>query len=197
MEIKNAHGGYLKKSSYEEFLSHDQYYRDAMAKNHGDEYASTYYKGKDDKRLAVLADFPYSVVVEGYYPEHDFCVRWCWQQFGPFQTEKCYEYCSEYPACPEVQATKTIRTGKNQDGSEWSEPEYSNPGDHAHQGDWTTIWLGKTGYDYGYNEFCFKLEAMRDAFAAVAETLGFGERYGNGEEGVSEKPEDGQSSSNV
>lgn len=30
------------------------------------------------------------------------------------------------------------------------------PGKHSHWGVWTTFWIVKTGYDYGYNDYCFK-----------------------------------------
>jgi len=79
-----------------------------------------------DARLAV---FPHAVVLQVAFPELDFANRWCWQQFGPADGE-CYEAQSEYPAC-------RLRT------------------EHRHAGTWRTIWLEKTDYDFGFNEWCF------------------------------------------
>jgi len=32
----------------------------------------------------------------------------------------------------------------------------TQPGDHCHQGTWRSNFVIKTGYDYGYQDYCFK-----------------------------------------
>ena len=36
------------------------------------------------------------------------------------------------------------------------------PGEHSHWGVWRAYFVTKTGYDYGYQDFCFK--NLEDAF---------------------------------
>jgi hypothetical protein len=37
----------------------------------------------NQRRSQLLIRFPYSVVATGFYPEHDYAGRWCWQNIGP------------------------------------------------------------------------------------------------------------------
>jgi hypothetical protein len=152
----------MKLSSYKEFLTHDKTWDEEKRKLTGDK-------------------FPYTAVVEGVYPEHDFSHRWCWQQFGPPEYKECHDHDSDYPGCPIVLATEYIATGtyKGSDGTmkDWQEKRYKQPEKHSHEGDWTTVWLGKTGYDYGFTEYYFLSEKARDAFILAAPDFGLGENY--------------------
>jgi hypothetical protein len=134
----------------------------------------------DKNRAEREEKLPFVQVVEGAWPEYDVATRWCWQRFGP-KDGPCGEYCSEYPACPQVLATKYLEEKPAYMSDEDWEDEwhdgYRNPGDHSHEGSWTTLHFSKTGYDYGVGEYRFANEADRDAFAIVVEGLGFGERY--------------------
>lgn len=179
-ENKNAYGGYMKVTSLEGYRKHEEESRQWVLKNRPVEEHPTHqrlWKEAEERRVKTLASFPYTVVCEGSYPEHDVAHRWCWLQFGPVQTEKCYDHHSEYPACPLALATKELASGSNKDGSKWAEWRYKDPGVHAHSGVWATFWHGKTGYDYGYSEYCFQNEADRDRFKDIVETLGLGELY--------------------
>ena len=133
-----------------------------------------------DKRDEALKKFPFTVIVEGCYPENDFAHRWCWQQFGPPQYEECNDHYSEYPGCSLVLAIDEYTIKKNYKDSNGVYHEYDfhtrDPGKHSHDGTWTTVWLGKTGYDYGFTEYYFKSEANRDAFIAAV-PFGLGEKY--------------------
>lgn len=135
---------------------------------------------REQERTELHKKFPYTVMVEGSYPEHDFAARWCWRNFGP-KDGKCYEYSSEYPGCPLVLKTEYIESGtwKDKDGvvHSWQEKAYRNPYDHEHQGNWSVYWFGKTGYDYGIAEYCFKNEQDRDGFLAAVPTFTYGEKY--------------------
>lgn len=134
-----------------------------------------------DKHDEALKKFPYTAIVEGCYPESDYSARWCWKQFGPMHTDECTESYSEYPGCPLVQATEYLHhyTYKNHDGNmkEDSEKCYKQPEKHGHEGNWTIVWLGKTGYDYGFTEYYFLSELDRNDFAEAVSSFGLGERY--------------------
>jgi hypothetical protein len=134
-----------------------------------------------DKRNEALNKFPFTAIVEGSYPTNDFAARWCWQQFGPMDCKECAESYSEYPGCPLVQATEYLHhyTYKDSDGTmkEDSEKCYKKPEVHGHEGNWTIVWLGKTGYDYGFSEYYFKDELSRDKFVQAVPDFDLGENY--------------------
>ncbi len=116
----------------------------------------------EEQRLLLRTVFPFAVVLEGAYPEHDFVERWCWRSFGPPNRLVCYDHTSEYPACPLVLATEKVETNSHldKDGKKWehSYKSYQEVEKHSHEGIWTTKWLSKSGYDYGYNEYYFERE---------------------------------------
>jgi hypothetical protein len=104
----------------------------------------------EDHEARLLA-FPYSIILQLAYPQLDFADRWCWQQFGPMHGE-CWQHTSEYPAC-------------------------SMTGRHTHEGKWTTYWLAKVDYDFGFNEWLFIEEADRDKFLAFVPAITWGEKF--------------------
>ena len=134
----------------------------------------------DRERTQLLERFPSSTVLEGHYPEHDYAVRWCWQNISPCHGT-CSEWHSEYPACPLVLTTENVEHGtlKDRNGKEtpWKRISYANPGEHEHEGVWCSIWLGKTDYDYGFREYCFANEIDREQFLSAFPTFTFGEKY--------------------
>jgi hypothetical protein len=134
-----------------------------------------------EERDELHKQFPHVVVTEGADPEIDFAYRWCWRTFGSPRVKECGNHGSEYPACPLVLATEYIRKGTYQgkDGvmKESQEKCYQAPERHGHDGRWATFWLGKTGYDYGFIEFCFSQPEDKEAFLAAAPSMGFGENY--------------------
>jgi hypothetical protein len=105
------------------------------------------------ERELRLAAFPYEVVLKLSYPEMDFANRWCWQQFGP-ASGVCEQLSSEYPAC-------LVK-----------EP-------HFHVGTWAVHWLGKTGYDCGFNEWRFTTKADQGTFLTFVPDITWGEKYEN------------------
>lgn len=134
----------------------------------------------DDKkaeRSHLHQEFPHVVCMEGVYPEMDMATNWCWKNIGD-EHGQCCEASSEYPGCPQVLATeKIVHHPGGKDFPPWKEKTYTKPPEHGHIGNWKTFWYCKTGYDYGFMDFCFKNEADAEKFKAVAETLGLGERY--------------------
>lgn len=137
-------------------------------------------KRRDEQRQDKKKDFPFTVIVEGSWPELDNAERWLWENIGP-RHGKCHDQYSEYPGCPLVRATEYVETGsyKDKEGKEhfWEDKRYKEVEEHEHEGSWVVLGLGKTGYDYGNAEFYFKNEADRDAFVTAVPAIGFGERY--------------------
>jgi len=177
---KNAYGGYMRIASLDDYLAHERHTREWVEQNRPPAELALHDQRQmeaQERRARAVALFPHTLVCEGSYPEHDVAQRWCWRQFGPVRVEKCYDQHSEYPGCPLVLETKVLATGGNKDGSRWAEWRYKDPGEHSHEGTWTTIWHGKTGYDYGFAEYCFQHEGDRDAFGEIVEKLGMGELY--------------------
>lgn len=134
----------------------------------------------NQQRSLLLVRFPYSVVATGIYPEHDYACRWCWQNIGP-EDGPCSAWHSEYPGCPLVLETERVErvTGTDKSGNvvTWERKEYANPGEHRHEGPWSFLWLGKTGYDFGYGEYCFADEADRANFIAAFPTFTWSEAW--------------------
>lgn len=128
----------------------------------------------DRKRAELLKKFPFTVVAEGEHAEHDYAARWCWQQIGP-QNGRCTNYHSTYPACPLVLATEYIQQEVRKDvlGQEclhtWK--AYRDPGEHKHEGIWTSLWLGKSGHDYGFNVYFFLNENDKRRFLTAFPTF--------------------------
>lgn len=133
----------------------------------------------NSERSELLARFPYTVVATGYYPEHDYACRWCWQNIGPADGP-CRDF-GEYPGCPLVLETKRVERGVSLDsnGKEyaWKRTRYTNPGDHRHEGEWTFLWIDKVDYDYGYGEYFFAKEADRARFISAFPSFTWSESW--------------------
>jgi hypothetical protein len=173
----------MEISTYEawmEWIVEDRQYRLSThpnyVKNHPD-YLKRHmerYHALDQKRDKLLVEFPHSVVAEGEYSEHDYAMRWCWQNISP-EHGRCKNFHSEYPACPLVLATEHLETGmrKDQDGvekeCEWK--AFRDPGEHKHEGRWISMWLGKTGREYGFNHYFFAYESDYRLFLSVFPTF--------------------------
>ena len=173
-------------STFEEFFPTEERRRDWIVKNRPAIEVEAHDKrmtDREEKRNAIKQDFPYTVILEGAYPEHDFVSRWCWQNIGPVQCDECHESSSEYPGCPLVLATEYILTSWHYDNEKnrvyWFEKAYieENVPKHGHEGTWKSLWLGKTGYDYGSSEYYFQNQTDRDRFLAAVPIFTLGERY--------------------
>ena len=172
----------MKIATYDAWLEEDRQDRERLAATRP-EYVQRHIddqKKLDQNRLEILMTFPYSVVSEGGYPEHDYAGRWCWQHIGP-KEGPCDNWHSEYPACPLVLATEYVRSGeyKNPEGKivPYRRKTYCDPGEHAHQGRWTSLWLGKTDYDYGFQIYFFADEADYGEFLAAFPTFTWDESW--------------------
>jgi len=170
----------MQISAYETWLEIERQDQQRYAEQHPAYATQDWQLESDQQRMELLLPFPYSAVLEGYYPEHDYAVRWCWQNFGP-PRGICTDWHSEYPACPLVLATEYVETGtlRNEDGTDTPKKRvrYKDPGEHKHEGVWSSLWLGKTDYDYGFREYAFAREEDREQFLSAFRTFTFGEKY--------------------
>ncbi len=129
------------------------------------------------ERKEIHDKFPHVLVVAADWSEHDLLTRWAFREIGPFDG-KCFEHQSEYPGCPLVLATEKITEYSylaNDKRIESTEKTYSDPGEHSHEGVWKAFFLGKTDYDYGPTEYCFKYESDKERFLAAVLSFNFSE----------------------
>ncbi len=96
----------------------------------GEENREDYLSNKILERNNILLDFPHSIILKLFYHQMDFADWLLWQILGA-RNGDCNQRESEVPAC-RIQ------------------------GKHNHSGIWTSFWLAKTDYDYGFNEWLFK-----------------------------------------
>jgi hypothetical protein len=122
----------------------------------------------------VHAQFPHVVVVEGDFPEFDIAVRWCWTKFGSLHGE-CW-YGSIYPACPLALATEHL-VRREVRGKQYELKGYDSVPPHCHIGDWAIHFLGKTDYDHGFGEFCFKFAEHKERFVKQIPHIDWGENF--------------------
>lgn len=166
----------MEISTYEEWNKEEIEDLRRLAKTHPDvvQYSLDQYPDFDRQRAKLLVRFPYAVVATGFYYEHDYACRWCWQNISP-EDGNCSAWQSEYPACPLVLATEYTAQGtwmdKNGKILPWERKRYTNPGNHVHEGQWSFFWLGKTDYDYGYGEYYFRDESDRENFLVALSTF--------------------------
>ena len=130
--------------------------------------------------------FPYVVKYEDHFDVFDYMEDWCREHFGDkdgkcdwskceLHFDKWYddnnfdeilyqqklEICGPRPDPNDREALKIYweKTRKvNRDFFDKLDEREDMPQDHSHTGIWTTVFAGKTGYDYGFQNFYFKNE---------------------------------------
>jgi hypothetical protein len=161
-------------SVYENVLKTENWRRNWIATNRPEHEVAAHDKRmteRQEKRDAYAKKFPYSVILEGNYPEHDYVFKWCWENFGSPECDTCHDHYSEYPYCPIVLET---RVGWH-DPNRRADLEDIEVEPHSHEGVWMSFWLGKIGYDYGLSEYFFQNETDRERFLAALPVLQLGE----------------------
>lgn len=110
-----------------------------------------------EKQLPLLEkakqEFPHTLTVYADYEEHDIICHFLWETIGP-RNGKCIEdFCHLHPSCPIfLPIREKYLISINNDGDIEDEPDVP---EHYHQGLWTSVWMMKTGYDIGYETYCF------------------------------------------
>ena len=139
-------------------------------------------------RKTLHARFPYVITYKGHYGPGilDDMDDWCREHFGDMHGECNWSECEwdwdkwheESGLYKQLNNELYCEVERNKDCEihrEWSstiinehfkmiEEEYfpDQPGEHSHKGTWTSNFIVKTGYDYGYQDYCFENE--EDAF---------------------------------
>lgn len=106
---------------------------------------------EDVERAERLLHFRFPVMLEASFAEFDFANRWCWERFGSAYGE-CFQSHSDYPACTVSEL-------------------------HCHNGQWTSRFLVKTEYNFGFCEWYFADESHQHAFLEHVSTFNWGEKY--------------------
>jgi hypothetical protein len=123
----------IRLASYEEWIEHEREHRESVEKRNPESIALmlSVVEKKESTRRSLMERFPYSAVLEGTNRIDDFASRWLWANVSPCDG-KCHDYYSEYPACPVVLATKTLRdyqyTTKDGRVVKGKAPEYQRSG---------------------------------------------------------------------
>lgn len=140
-----------------------------------------YLRSLDEKRAALLARFPYAVTAEGDYSEFSYAIRWGWQNIGPPDGPCIFHLQADYPGCPLILETESVTYGTRTDTSgaviPWVRKKYSPPAEHGHEGEWSFLWFGKTGYDWGYCAFYFGNESDHANFLLAFPTFTWSEEW--------------------
>lgn len=126
--------------------------------------------------------FPYIITYKGHYNPGilDEMDDWCHEHFGDKHGECDWRGCewdwdkwheeSGLDKHLQNELYNEIEHNKDSDlHSEWSSTIinvhfeiinegyfFDQPGDHCHKGVWISRFIVKTGYDYGYQDYCFK-----------------------------------------
>lgn len=136
------------------------------------------------RRIKFKKEYPYIITYEGGYEFHDEIENWCRENIsdkhGECGWEECpfgFDYWYRENRFDELLYQKEKQTlgprPDYEDKENWNNwqkdmqiliaDHYSEvqgklncPGDHSHKGVWKTLWLEKTGYDYGFQDYGFK-----------------------------------------
>lgn len=122
------------------------------------------------KRKKIHMEMPYIVTVESDYywlDEVDIILRETFRdKHGECEWEECEFSFDTWHIKTGLRASLNAKLSRREedetdhikDHFDMIEKRLDKPGNHSHKGIWTTFWIIKTGYDYGYQDFCFKYE---------------------------------------
>ena len=130
------------------------------------------YNKRLPERLKVHEEFPYVITYPGLYCSGgmlDEMEKWCRETFGDrhgkcnwrgcdFNWERWHEETGlEDLLYEQLDQCKDGESGNIIDRHiEKYQHHIDAPGNHSHKGIWTSFFVVKTGYDYGYEDYCFK-----------------------------------------
>ncbi len=122
------------------------------------------------ERREVWKEFPYIITVaaDHYWLDdvNDICRINFGERYGQCYWRECefsfdvwYEKNKFDDALDKIEK-HTNKATRIQSDAYWKmiENRIDKPGEHWHKGVWTTNYLKKTGYDFGYSDYCFKYE---------------------------------------
>jgi hypothetical protein len=102
-------------------------------------------------------EFPYFLIVQAGYEIHDALSEVLWNKIGEPQLKNCGYSHSYYNFCPEIVEKSIVCQCENEKNL-----IYKDVPEHDHSGNWTCVWLTKTGYDCGFGAILFKTKELYD-----------------------------------
>lgn len=105
------------------------------------------------------------------YEEINTAKKWCWENFGEIDINKCDEYFEDNPVCPVAIKAHQLRKEQPIFDADTIIFDGVSATNHSHTGKWSTLWYGKIDYDYGFLEFFFKKEEDMRRFQDIVENL--------------------------
>jgi len=143
MEIKSA------KKYAQELLDHQKSYRWPLANY--------------NKQLPLLEKmklrFCHTVSIFAGYEGHDLLSNKLWDMIGPRYGPCADHFMMDHISCPVLLDMNFKWFDDN--GDENDEPDIPQ---HSHDGVWSSVWMMKTGYDSGYEVYCFLNESDKQRF---------------------------------
>ncbi len=127
------------------------------------------------ERREVWKEFPYVITVAADHYQVDEVTNICRENFGDrhgqcwwteceysfdvwYEENKFNDKLDKIEKLDKGQGLTKAAKVLSDEYWEMIEERVDKPGEHWHKGVWTTNYLTKTGYDYGYDDFCFKNE---------------------------------------
>lgn len=172
------------KNSYEDYVEYLKT-NDHDAHRHVKSFRKCMLRRKKFKK-----EYPYVVTYEGSYYFHDDMENWCRENISDKHGKCTWDDCpysfdfwyreNRFDELLYQREKKQLGPRPEYEDKEkwdiWQEgvhkiisDHYDKihdmldcPGEHSHKGVWETLWLEKTGYDYGFQDYGFK--NLEDAF---------------------------------
>lgn len=113
-----------------------------------------------------VIDFPYELFVEDDQYSIDDMEKELFLSLGPNNGECIIERMEKICPIKYKHLIKKARTSNFYEKKRIYESTYYDV-EHFHDGDWKSLWITKTGYDYGINAFAFKYEHDRDCAKSI------------------------------
>lgn len=123
-------------------------------------------------RSQIHKSFPHVVTCQGHYGEGlklNIMEDWCREKFGHSDGKCNWSKCEmgweywynkmDFESQLEIQLVSCKEHERDQiieDHFDMIEKHPDQPQEHYHVGVWVPFFVMKTGYDYGYQDFCFK-----------------------------------------
>ena len=113
-----------------------------------------------------IVDFPYEIFVEDDQYSINDIEKEIFLSLGPNEGECVIDSMDLF--CPVIHKNlikKTQNLSKQEKKKLFESNQYEE--EHYHTGNWKSLWIAKTGYDYGINAFVFKHEYDRDCAYSI------------------------------
>lgn len=165
-------------------MKFEEYFRKILKKDKSYHWPINFFKTHRSERQILHNKFPFVVTMCGYSGAGDdleVMETWCYNHIGlkdgictwyecEHSFDRWYDESNFNDILEEDLSSLSLKYNKNT--SEYCikssklikhhfdmiQQKYQKPEIHNHTGDWNIHFIMKTGYDYGYQDFCFKHE---------------------------------------